>query len=199
MPTDVQVSLQGVGGLPTDRYVNTLHFEGDDWNVARCDELWSKYEQLITDGVLGGIATGPHRIACYAPGPNPSGPYVAKDYTRAVEITDSGPAEVAICLSYASVDDPEASTPRRRGRIYLGPLSPSRTGVKRPSGPTREQVLNFGEGIAQVGTGTTTTWSLLSRMDGSYHKIESIWVDDAWDTQRRRGAKPTLRQVRDVQ
>lgn len=198
MPTDVQISLQGISLLPEDRFVNTLHFDGDQWDAGLADELWDKYNAFMTL-VGGGIARGPHTIKAYAPGPNPAGPYFAKDYDRGVALSGSGPTEMACCLSYATVDDPNSSTPRRRGRIYLGPLAGVMTDKERPNVTLRDAVLDLGEGIAQVGLAANVTWMAYSKLDNAYTKIESIWVDDAWDIQRRRGLAPTLREVRDVQ
>lgn len=199
MPTDVQVILQGASLLPQDRYINVLHFDGDQWNAGLADELWTKYDAFVNQ-YGGGLAGGAvHEIRAYAPGVNPGGPYFAKKYATTSTRGPGGPNEIALCLSYAAVDQPDASTPRRRGRIYLGPFSPTATDEARPGALIRDAALDLGEGIAQVGLAANVTWSLYSRMDSSYHKIESIWVDDAWDIQRRRGLTPSLKEVRDVQ
>lgn len=199
MPTDVQVILQGASGLPQDRFINVLHFDGDQWDASKADELWTKYDAFYNQyggGLQGGAV---HEIRAYAPGVNPGGPYFSKKYATTTTRGLGGPNEIALCLSYAAVDSPDASTPRRRGRIYLGPFSPTATDESRPNATIRDAALDLGEGIAQVGLAANVTWSLYSRMDNSYHKIESIWCDDAWDIQRRRGLKPTLKEVRDVQ
>lgn len=195
---DVQVSIQGSTGLPKDRYVHTLHFEGDTWGAGLADELWSKW-QTLRAACLGDYAIGKHRISAYTPGANPGGPYFTKEYTLGVASTSAGPAEVACCLSYATVDDPERSLPRRRGRIYLGPIASSLVNNTRPPTTVKDAVLAYGQGIAQVGLASNVTWSMYSATDDAYAKIESIWVDDAWDTQRRRGWAPTARTVQDVQ
>jgi hypothetical protein len=199
MPTDVMVSLQGLSNLSKDRYVNTLHFDGDDWGNAEATELWGKYQTfLATYG--GDLAGGGHEIRCYHPGMNPDGPYFAKTFSLSNgQKSTSGPPEVALCLSYAAVDNPDQSTPRRRGRIFLGPLTPSVMAGQRPDVSLRNAALTLGDGIAQVGLASNVTWMLRSAVGNSYHKIESIWVDDTWDTQRRRGNQPTLKTVRDVQ
>lgn len=198
MPTDVQVILQGDSGLPEDRFINTLHFAQDDFSESNCQELVTKYQTFVTT-YIGGISASGHAIKCYAPGVNPGGPYRTYEFTLTGTTGASAPTEIAICLSYATVDDPDSSTPRRRGRIYLGPLRTSAANVARPAQTLRDAVLALGQGIAQVGDGTESTWVMYSQTDNSYHKIESIWVDDAWDTQRRRGLKPTARTVQDVQ
>lgn len=199
MPTDVTVALQGASNLPKDRFVNVLHFEGDDFTTGLMDELWSKYQAFITAAVSG-LTAGGHVISCYRPGPNPTGPYAQKTYTSAAGGTGgSGPTELALCLSYATVDNPDQAVPRRRGRIYLGPFQAAYSNAARPVPTLRDAVLDLGEGIAQVGTASNITWSMYSKTDASYHKIESIWCDDAWDIQRRRGLAPSLRETRDVQ
>src|SRR3954449_3490986 len=112
------VLLQGLSGLPKDKFINTLHFEGDDWDAGKTDELWGKYQVWLA-AKCGGLATAGHEIRCYHPGLNPGGPYFQKMYSTSSALTNGGPSEVALCLSYATEDNPAASTPRRRGRIYL--------------------------------------------------------------------------------
>lgn len=199
MATDVMVITQGASGLSHDRYVNTLHFDGDQWDASQTDELWSKFNTFHS-AHAGGLSGGTvHEIRCYTPGPNPGGPYFSKKYALTTAGSTAGPQEVALCLSYAAVDDPEASTNRRRGRIYLGPFKIATVGAERPTAPLITAALDLGTGIAQVGLAANVTWVMRSQIDNSYHKIESIWVDNAWDTQRRRGLEPTLKTVRDVQ
>src|SRR3954470_4469220 len=199
MPTDVTVALQSLNALPHDRFINTLHFDGDDWGSGLVDELWGHYKTFF-DLYGGNLAGTGHEVKCYHPGPNPGGPYFSKKVTFPGGAKSSGgPTEVAICLSYPTVDDFAASTPRRRGRIYLGPLTDTATQGNRPNGTLRSKVLDLGAGIAQVGLASNVTWMMKSQTDNSYHKIEVVSVDDAWDIQRRRGLAPTTRESRDVQ
>jgi hypothetical protein len=69
----------------------------------------------------------------------------------------------------------------------------------RPGSSLREAIRNLGIAFSQIGFAQNTTWLMYSKADNAYAKIESIWVDNAWDTQRRRGLKPTQRNVFDVQ
>jgi hypothetical protein len=193
------VIYQGASGLSKDRFVNTLHFDGDQWDGGLCDELWGKINTFGTAHFAGMAAGTVHEIRCYNPGLNPEGPYFSKKHAFTITPGLAGPTEVALCLSYATVDNPEQSTKRRRGRIYLGPLKATDTNAERPLQALMNDVLTLGEGIAQVGTAANVTWVMKSVTDNSYHKIESIWCDNAWDTQRRRGLAPLARTVRDVQ
>jgi len=191
-----QVRLQGVTGLPKDVYENVLYFEtgAPDTVQGTCDAIKAKY---IAANFIGGVnsvevrayeLTGGQPVASSGPSPKSA-------------VAVSWPHEVAICLSYATVDDVAQSTKRRRGRIYLGPLGGSipPSDQLRPTATYRNIILDFGTGLAQIGFASNTTWMLYSRVDQVAAKIESMWVDDAWDTQRRRGLSPTTRTVRDVQ
>jgi hypothetical protein len=194
---DVQVCLRNVSGLPEDVAVNTLYFDNGfpDTGQGLADGIFAAYQGLkpILSSSYPNMT-----IKLYTPGVNAAGPSFQKDYSFPGG-GSPGPAETAICLSYATVDNPDASLPRRRGRVYLGPLAASATNAARPDATLRDYVLDFGEKLAQVGFASNTTWKMRSKLDNLYIKIESIWCDDAWDTQRRRGLSPTLREVRDVQ
>ncbi len=192
---DVQVCLRNINGLPEDVAINTLHFDAGGTDEGLADAVFAAYQPLKQ--ILS--ADYPNMtIKVYSPGVNAAGPQFQKDYAFPGG-GNPGPQEVALCLSYATVDNPDASTPRRRGRIYVGPLGTNAMGAKRPDSVIRDYILDFGERLAQVGFASQTTWHMYSKTDNVYTKIESIWCDDAYDTQRRRGLAPTLREVRDVQ
>jgi hypothetical protein len=195
---DVQVIFQGATGLSRDRFVNTLHFDGD-FGTSQMDELWTQF-RAFGDTWLGSMAGGTvHEIRSYAPGLNPTGPELRKNYALTSANASGGPGEVALCLSYGTEDDPDSTVPRGRGRIYLGPFVSTAVSANRPSTGLQNALLTLGEGIASVGFAANTTWVMRSQRDASYKKIESIWVDDSWDTQRRRGLTPTIKTKRDVQ
>lgn len=190
-----QVVLHNDTGLPRDDFVNVLYYEvnAPDTIEGTCDEIANVYDiPTFWNAQLSGHMT----IKVY---PLAGGqPELVKEYTAKLDPgSGNGPSEVAICLSYAAVDDPQTSTGRRRGRIYVGPLHTAN--ADRPGTSVRDLVLNMGQGLASVGTAGNTTWMLYSQTDASAHKIESIWVDDAWDIQRRRGKAPSTRVVQDVQ
>jgi hypothetical protein len=196
---DLQVLIHAASALPEDDVVNTLHYEitGPDTIEGTCDDIGAAYAVWANAATIGG-GDGSMTIKVYDGGvPNPAGPVFSKDYAHA-NTGGSGPTEVALCLSYATVDDPMASTPRRRGRIYLGPFLTNEFSA-RPGAALISAALELGQGLASAGNASNSTWLMYSRRDMEYAKIESIWVDDAWDTQRRRGLAPTARTVQDVQ
>lgn len=190
-----QVRLQGVSDLPEDVYENVLCYSTDGLASsvqANCNEIRDKYVNLP---FLAGVKSV--EVRAYNVGGGQ--PVASAGPTARTALSVQLPHEVAICLSYSAEDDPDQAGRRRRGRIFLGPLGSGSAGGERPGATLRDQVLDFGESLAQVGVASAATWLLFSRLDNSGFKIESIWVDDSWDTQRRRGLAPTLREVRDVQ
>jgi hypothetical protein len=195
---DVQVVLQGTSMLPDDVFVNTLHYEVNfpDTVQGTVDEIADAYVAYAPK--LGGLDS--MIVKAYAEGLNPSGPEAtALRDLKPVITSVSGPTQVCCCLSYATVDDPESSTPRRRGRIYIGPFRAAATSNPRPDAAEQDAVLGLGQALASVGTASNTTWLMRSKVDNTYAKIESIWTDDSWDIQRRRSLTPTARRVQDVQ
>ena len=189
-----QVRLQGDTNLPADVYENTLYFDTNalDNLEGTCDGISAAYPAHLPLAGINGLQIRVYELAG-------GQPIFQKDYPTFAMPGNTGPGEVAICLSYAAVDDPDASTRRRRGRIYLGPLASTPISAPRPNATLIDQVLDFGEALAQIGSASNRPWHLYSPTDNATAKIESIWCDDAWDTQRRRGLAPTARTVRDVQ
>jgi len=189
---DFQVCLQHESGLPEDIYVNVLHYdvnaEGGPEQVARdLRDLYAEFHNMFVSTIDS------VQVKVYEPGiggpryTTPSVPFIG---------VGQAPGEVALCLSYYA-DDQANTNKRRRGRIYVGPQS--EVGQDRPSGVRQARLLAFGERLAQIGTALTVTWKMYSKANNAYYKIERIAVDNAWDTQRRRGLSPTLRQFVDVQ
>lgn len=186
--------MLGVSGFPEDVYENVLYFgvNTPDTVEGRCDEIKDVYAAFP---YFAGWENLEIRVYDIAGGQ----PTFQKLYPAVRGAGTGNPTEVAICLSYTASDDVDASTPRRRGRIYLGPLDTNGSGSVRPGAGMIDAVLDFGEALAQVGTASNTTWKMYSQRDNVTAKIEAIFCDNAWDTQRRRGLKPTNRTSRDVQ
>lgn len=113
------------------------------------------------------------------------------------------PLEVAFCLSFRAAWTTPAQQARRRGRVYLGPLAPAVLVSTPPPAPIvdlmeagafyMERLLS--ESVAGVGGGDPAPWCVWSRTDGSLHDVVGGWVDNEWDTQRRRGLRPTYRET----
>jgi hypothetical protein len=89
---------------------------------------------------------------------------------------------------------------RRRNRIYLGPLSvaviteDSTTHRPSPSSGFRTDVTKAAAALhAAIIAVSGATWQCFSPTDWEMYECITCWVDDAFDTQRRRGPKAVAR------
>lgn len=131
------------------------------------------------------------------------------------------PAEVAVCLSFKGATESGVNARRRRGRVYIGPVQFVTS--DHPNVDTGFMTDLRDAGVALRDT-ALITWSVYSRythygvpvgrnigekdelgepvfdeipdaLPSSFTPVDSVWVDNAWDTQRRRGPKATTRLV----
>lgn len=127
------------------------------------------------------------------------------------------PGEVACCLSYngdltnvpeEAPDDadpdlrPERPASRRRGRIYIGPLQQQAGDSSAPARPGtlfRDDMLGLGRKLGTITqpplVAVNTQWVVRSEASPLAMNtiINRVSVDNAFDTQRRRGVKPSIR------
>lgn len=117
------------------------------------------------------------------------------------------PSEVALCCSWkAAVSSGEAAA-RFRGRTFVGPLSATNalgpSGIARPDATFLTSVVNAGKALVAAGAASVVYDFVVYSptrpgAPGSGAKAAVItggWVDNAFDTQRRRGEKATARTV----
>lgn len=117
----------------------------------------------------------------------------ARDYElMAIEVPDDGD------------EDSVPQRPRQRfsGRVFLGPLADvtmtTTSGKSRLAGVFQTAVLDAADRFHDALDTAGYNWCVWSRMDGLFRPIDTVQIDDAFDTQRRRGVKPTARQTRTV-
>lgn len=203
MPTyGVQVALHSTSGLPRDDAVNVLHYinpAGGDLGTL-CQDVVNAYTAFM--GNVGGAANKVTATAYDAEGAPPHYPIATK--SGALVPTTGGPREVALCLSFFGGVPGQPDTFRnvasQRGRIYLGPLSHAVISGERPtndaSGPMAA-AMTLGTALAAAG-GDAFTWVIWSRKRSTAYQVGTIWVDDEWDAQRRRGYRATTRRTANV-
>lgn len=103
-----------------------------------------------------------------------------------------------MCISYQGVYLSGTPNARRRGRFFVGPLGNAATnsGTGRPSAGC----LNGLEAAAQdflddSVAASNWEWVVYSRVSGGVAPVVSGWIDDSFDTQRRRGLAPSARRL----
>lgn len=210
-----QVELERRGGMPEDVSVNVMHFEGDDDpgqpDRARWDQLAPGLANRIAGfyqdvgAYLAATLTGNGVVTLYdMADATPRIPRFIEPFT----FVPSGvalPAEVALVISFKAEALAGANTARRRGRIFLGPIAdfvpfdPALSDI-RPGPLDLQAILGFfgtmargTAGSARLAIFSPTTLQAGGTIDDAWTDADSLWMDDAFDTQRRRGAAATLR------
>jgi hypothetical protein len=105
------------------------------------------------------------------------------------------PAEVALVLSFAAPFLPGVNPASRRGRVFIGPISTATSGgYDSDIRPTPEMRFTWRDaGLRLASYLTDAQWQVWSPTRGTGGPVRSVSVDDAFDTQRRRGGAPTNR------
>lgn len=204
-----QVVLEGDSGLPEDRFVTTYVFgnqDGGSPSGSQLDDLADLLVSFWTQDPVGGTGqlqtylgaqcSGDAQVKLYRLGDAPPREPTTYDFTVSGFSQSSGlPAEVALCISYYAT----RNIPRRRGRIYLGPLSnlsgQFAAGDWRPVDLLRQVAALKARDLISASNNLLLPWAVLSQVDGVARPITDGWVDNSWDTQRRRGIAPTLRET----
>lgn len=140
---------------------------------------------------------------------------------RTVEVLPN-PHEVALCLSFKNLASGGVPPAQRRGRIYFGPIGGSQVvlngDVTIPSADLRNDLLRAATWLRDTIPGAGRDWVIYSRpypgrpeterpgnprgplpalaaRAGATYVVTDLWVDNAFDTQRKRGEKATSRLV----
>lgn len=187
-----QASYLPTGALARDATVNTFYLDTDfdgsintDWDALTQDaaQLFATYRQYPLPGEV--------TVKCYRMSDAlPREPVSTKKATvTQVATGGAGPREVAYCLSFYA----DRNTPRRRGRLYLGPFSKSEMS-ERPSfgNDALHPCRKLANGLSGLG-GVNVQWVQHSEATGEFHNVTNWWFDDEWDTQRSRGYRATTR------
>jgi hypothetical protein len=209
-----QVRIARTSGLPEDVCINTFHFQTPQPVAVSAAEALSIvtgledfYQGLSGTAATtlmawfsGVVATGPaHEIRVYDMNqPMPRIPVA----TATLSLTPGStflPSEVACCLSYRT--NPVVGIPRARtrGRIYFGPLASTTSDATNTAGDVRPKAL-FTQTLRDAGArlkaplpGTGIEWAVYSKTGLALRPVDVVSVDNAYDTQRRRGAASTSR------
>lgn len=113
--------------------------------------------------------------------------------------TTSLPEECAVCLSFRGVLDTSLPAARQRGRVFIGPLTSLGVGPLAVVGARTRVSVDCRATLAAAGAALRTwavdgvEWVVWSHAALQAFPVAAGWVDDAFDTQRRRGPAASLR------
>jgi len=201
----IQFALQGDSGLPEDVFINTFHFAAADVTAVAEDAAADLLKFYNDDGgeahkvsdYLGSALNGDWSAKVYDMGdPEPRVPVYTTDGSG-IDVSSSAlPSECSVCLSFEALPASGEPQARRRGRVFIGPLSEdASTGVTvaRPAQAFIDTLCEAAGRLISDWALHDMTWSVYSRVDDALVSVAQGWVDNAFDTQRRRGERATAR------
>ena len=205
---------QGGSGLPEDRFINVFHFHDptilpwDDSVPALLNAVENFYVDPTSNGGSIGAAISSYvsrsaQLIFYNMGQAQPRVPEAFNITLPSALGQGAPEEVAICLSLHGAPP---VTARRRGRIYIGPLSMSTSVIQQSTTTTPSRVQMTGtnaigvciaqaaERLRDEAIAAGVPWCIRSTVPTeNYVPIVSGYVDNAFDIQRKRGPDDTVR------
>lgn len=206
-----QVRLERVNQIPADDIINVTHWLNDDTvdTAAAAPELASRliaFYQVIDSFLTDDIFSGAGDVKVYdLADPEPRIPVYEEAFVIVPTLGVSFPGEVALVVSFQAPPLSGVSQARRRGRVYLGPftsdISQSLNGDIRPTAADITVIgnafvvmaQNASAGAMQLAIFSPTSFAVTGVLATSIVQATEVWIDNAFDTQRRRGAQPDAR------
>lgn len=217
-----QVIFPFFTGLPRDVAINTFNFRGSTGNTEAVQAITARLQNLYNVGEGASQTLASHmglsisrascRIKVYEV-PTTFGPMgdPIEDLGWSLGAAGTGiyplPMEVAVCCSMVGLDQGVGDTipiRRRRGRFFLGPLNSLAIDTTLDNYPnvsnTTRTNLAAKAAVLQAANDEDATWCVWSRAGweagagaDAWQEVQSGWVDNEFDTQRRRELDPTAR------
>lgn len=208
----VQTVLKPTSNISKDFVTNTMHFRIDhdgegavapdrsvnDMINEVLDALETFYNNM-GGAIFGGLSQTGHNFKVYRlDEPEPRFPRLERtwDFTF-IPATAMLPAECAIVASFESFEAPGFKQASRRNRIYLGTLAAATSSnAGRIEDSVRTDIADAMVALFddQDGAGFTGwTWIVYSPTLDTWAPVKAGHVDNAFDTQRRRGVSSTFR------
>lgn len=205
LPGLIRMVLPYTSNLPGDVVVNDLAVQLDDTSEPAFDIL-ERFWNAVPVGANLDLASmisplvsrvgNACRFEVYAIDLNTGkigSPLVVQPWTLDPNSgTSEAPPEVALCTSYASQVPAGVNAQRRKGRIYVGPFTATQSG-RVPGAPLIDTLSKATKDLVTDLADNGTPLCVWSRADKALYPVVRGWVDNAWDTQRRRGIQPSSR------
>jgi hypothetical protein len=167
-------------------------------DITDLDTPISTFFNYIASYYPAQIAQNGHEIKYYELGTGlvPNYPIATSIFNFSGAPSAAGlPAECAVCISFQAIRASGFPQNRRRGRIYIGPLAASVNSGARPSSALLTDLgIAAADFMADVPAAVSTaSWAVWSEVDQEANPVDNGWIDNAFDTQRRRGVQATAR------
>lgn len=189
--------------LPENAATNTLHFEVPDFTVqaplieAALNSMYQNFNTHLSSLITP--STWVYKWFNLAD-PEPRVPVRTTTGMGALATgTTAAPPEVALCISFKAAAVSGFPAGRLRNRIYIGPLATGTIDTTgRPTSTAVTALANGADILLEASKAAGWDWVVFSPTQSSQglvdsFPIESGWVDNEFDTQRRRGRRSTAR------
>lgn len=215
-----EVVFDCISGLPADQFVHTWNARSDVLTAANLHTQFTAnlvdfynsanthrtIAQWLSDAISRTASSAEMRsydVGANLDGsPTGFGPVGVRTWTLGAGFSSAMlPNEVAACLSFRTLgvyprppSGPNQAS-RHSGRVFIGPLDQAAISDGASGGvldPWIQTDLAVAAGRLGLGTGNAT-WAVWSRANASMIAVKSGYIDDAPDTQRRRGEKSLAR------
>lgn len=192
-----QAIIKTADNIPENYITNSWAFEYFDSlanEEAVRDALIAFYQGLRADLFSADVAQNGHILKVYKlPGVKPNYPEIEYIWNFPSAPSGAGlPSEVALCLSFEGQRIPGQAQARKQGRVYLGPVQSVKNVSGRPTAALRNTIstraLALKDAVELLTDGAWLVWSPTNQTGST---VAGGWIDDAWDTQRRRGLQRT--------
>lgn len=185
-------------GLPKDASVNTFHIDRTS-GLPDFSDVMAHWKTFIggQHGLWGEVVrqnNHPFKVYNLAD-PEPRAPVFDDTWSfTTAPVGETLPTEVSLCISYQAAKVSGEKQANKRGRIYLPPFDIQWTVDGRPNSTMLEDLTTGFHTFIDNLNGDGYYFVVYSRELEQTFVVEEVWVDNSWDTQRRRGQEPTLRQ-----
>jgi hypothetical protein len=188
------VQFPAVSGLPEDTVQNDFSWVASDLVTLRAMTTAAIPSFYNTAHAPGTVTLASRLSAKLSRAAN------IEQFTLAAAVDGTClPEEVAVVLSFHSLltDIPEeigSTRPaaRHRGRIYFGPLNTASNQASDASVEPQTNAALRGAALFFLGL-ASAPWSVWSRASAAMFTVSGGYVDNAFDTQRRRGHRASAR------
>ncbi len=199
MPTfRTQVTIRTADNISANFATNTWHCLAPDLvELALWHSALTTYYQAVDvrmSTVVG--TTNALQMKSYdLADPEPRAPVL----TFAANLSPSGaplPTECSLVMSFQAAQSSGIPQARRRNRVYLPFFNTGSNFTDgRPAGAVLTDVTNAGAALLAASGPSSGDWQWIvySPTDNQFDLVDNGWVDNEWDTQRRRGRAATSR------
>lgn len=194
----VQTVLKTTDGVPANFVTNTWYCNADDSPALGLflGGVIDIYQAMVT--YLSPLLeqNGHQNIVYDMADPEPRAPFTIQTWDLLTAPSGTAlPTEVALCLSYQGAKVSGLPQSRRRGRVYIGPFDTTALGSDgRPDTAMVTALRNVAKDLLDASDlATTWRWQQFSRVNDGFADVTDGWVDNEFDTQRRRGRPYTVR------